>query len=235
MSKGRYVPHALIAPLFKPIALPDIGPTPTMDVAESNHRIANSLALVAGLLRMQAGAVGRNNPALRQEEYSALLLEAAGRVEAVGRLHGRLAHGPATFEFDEIVREVAEATVESLARPSQVKLALRLEANRCGAAQHAFPISLVVGELVTNSLKYAHPAGVAGEIEVGCWQGAEGDLLIEVSDDGVGLPEGLDPMTCDGFGLRLVRALAEQLGAKLTFEDCGIGLTVRLRLPPDAR
>jgi two-component sensor histidine kinase len=202
-----------------------------LETAESNHRIANSLAMVAGLLRLQASAAGRSERELRSDEFSALLLEAAGRIEIVGRLHGRLAQGPADFELAEIVQEVAEATVESLARPDQVKLSMRFDENRCDPMRQALPIGLVVGELITNSLKHAHPAGVAGEIEVSCRQGLAGELTIEVTDDGVGLPEGLDPATSEGFGLRLVRALAGQLGGQLSFEDSGVGLMVRLALP----
>lgn len=225
------MPQALVAPLFQPTTRP-IGSSADVSIAESNHRIANSLAMVAGLLRLQASAAGGGDREFRPEEVSALLREAASRVEVVGRLHGRLAQGPADFELAEIVRDVAEATVASLAPPGQTGLSLRLGATRSTPAHLAFPISLAIGELVTNSLKHAHPAGVAGEIEISCRQSRAGDLTIEVSDDGVGLPEGLDPMSSGGFGLRLVRALAEQLHAELKFEDSGIGLTVRLRLRP---
>lgn len=224
------MPHTLVAPLFKPTSQPANGSGADLEIAASNHRIANSLAMVAGLLRLQASAAGRSERELRPDEFSALLLEAAGRVEIVGRLHGRLARGAADFELAEIVQEVAESTVESLARPDQVKLSLRLDAN-CDPLRQAFPIGLVVGELITNSLKHAHPAGVAGEIEVSCREGLAGELTIEVSDDGVGLPEGLDPTTSEGLGLRLVRALAGQLGGQLSFEDSGVGLMVRLDVP----
>ena len=145
-----------------------------------------------------------------------------------------MAHGPTDFELAEIVREVAEATVASLAAPGKAELSFRLPATRLAPAHLAFPISLAIGELVTNSLKHAHPTGVAGEIEVSCRQGRDGDLTIEVSDDGVGLPEGFDPMASDGFGFRLVRALADQLHAQLSFDEPGIGLTVQLRIRPDA-
>jgi len=225
------VPQALFAQLLEPVSPRISGSRDAIDVAESNHRIANSLALVAGMLRMQAAAVRREDRALRHDELAALLLEAAGHVDTIGRLHGRLSRGDTTFELDEIVREVAEATVESLAPPGQVQLVLQLEGNCGSPAQQTFPISLVVGELITNSLKHAHPAGVPGEIAVSCRQGPAGELMIEVTDDGVGLPEGIDPLTSDGFGFRLVRGLAKQLGAQLSFEDRGIGLMVRLRLP----
>jgi two-component sensor histidine kinase len=59
-------------------------------------------------------------------------------------------------------------------------------------------------------------------------------LAIEIADDGVGLPEGFDPTVSSGKGLRLMRALAEQLGGRLDFEQGPIGLSVRLEVPPSA-
>lgn len=225
------MPHSLIAPLLQPDPRPRLRPADGMEIAESNHRIANSLALVAGLLRMQATAVARDGRTLGPGACTTLLLEAAGRVDTVGRLHGRLARDAGDIELAEVVREVAEATVGSLATPRQARLSLRLEPGRLACSQQALPVSLAVAELLTNSLKHAHPAGVRVEIEVSCRRESNGDLTIEVADDGVGLPEGFDPMVSNSLGLRLIRALAEQLNAGLAFEDSGIGLAVRLRLP----
>ena len=59
-------------------------------------------------------------------------------------------------------------------------------------------------------------------------------MAIEIADDGVGLPEGFDPTVSSGKGLRLMRALAEQLGGRLDFEQGLIGLSVRLEVPPPA-
>jgi two-component sensor histidine kinase len=58
--------------------------------------------------------------------------------------------------------------------------------------------------------------------------------VIEIDDDGVGLPEGFDPTMGSRTGLRLMRALAEQLGGRLDFEQGLIGLSVRLEVPPPA-
>lgn len=201
--------------------------------AESNHRIANSLMVVGDLLRRQALALARTQGTLTRDAVSGLLLEAAGRVEIVGRLHGRLSRDAVgANRLDDIVRDVAEATFASLAGEGETGLTLRLAAGGAAPAHKTLPIGLVVGELVTNSLKYAHPTGLAGSIEVSCGQDASGALVVEVSDDGVGLPEGYDPATTDGFGLQLVRALAQQMDATLAVVDTGVGLTVRLRMPP---
>ena len=58
--------------------------------------------------------------------------------------------------------------------------------------------------------------------------------MIEIADDGVGLPEGFDPTMGSRTGLRLMRALAEQLGGRLDFEQGLIGLSVRLAVPTSA-
>jgi two-component sensor histidine kinase len=168
------------------------------------------------------------------EDAADVLREAANRVEVVGRLHRRMADhgGDAAFDVGELLRDIAEDTVASLASPGHTQLTLALSGGCTAPAQMALPIGLMVGELVTNSIKYSHPTGIPGEIGVSCAGGSAGSgLRVEVSDDGVGLPDGLDPKTASTLGLRLVRALARQMNAALVYDQSGVGLCVRLSLP----
>jgi PAS domain S-box-containing protein len=98
----------------------------------------------------------------------------------------------------------------------------------------ASSLALIVSESVNNAIKHAHPSGVPGEIGVDCRRDAANALLVEVTDDGVGLPEGFDPTSDGGFGFRVMRAQSEQLGATLTFESNSLGLRIQLRVPPEA-
>jgi two-component sensor histidine kinase len=82
-----------------------------------------------------------------------------------------------------------------------------------------------------NAVKYAHPSGVGTQIHIDCSRAADGSTVIEIGDDGVGLPEGFDPQTDGGMGLRLIRALARGLGAKLKIESDSLGLSFFLTLP----
>jgi len=224
------MPLSLVAPLFDAKPASGEASWAEIEAAETHHRVANSLTLVAGLLRMQASALAKGGPKLSSNACAEILLEAAARIETVGRLHGGLAH-TGGLRLAAVVRDAAEATVASLARPGQMRLRLKIDEDCAAPSQLTLPIVLAVGELVTNSIKYAHPAGVEGDIEVRCGRDAAGALEIAVSDDGVGLPEGFDPMVSSGLGLRLVRVLAQQMGAGLTFTNTELGLTVRLRLP----
>ncbi|HEX4197008.1 MAG TPA: sensor histidine kinase [Caulobacteraceae bacterium] len=203
-------------------------------VGESNHRIANNLTLIAGLLRLQAADVAKSGRTLSAEEACLLLEEVGGRIETVGRLHRLLAHvGHAeTIDLHEFLHDIAEASIGSMALAGDMTLAQTLPDACAIPAHQALPLGFVVGELITNAVKYAHPTGVKGRVEVLCDPRPEGGILIQIVDDGVGLPEGFDPGQDGGLGMRMVRLLADQLGASLSFASSDVGLTVRLLIPP---
>ncbi len=203
-------------------------------VAEANHRIANNLTLVAGLVRMHARSAAAGQQTLAREHVSLLLEEVGARIDTVGRLHRLLANSGfgAAIALPEYLREISEAVVQSLTFAGKARLSeTSINTPECAVApERALPLGLIVGEVVTNAVKYAHPAGIEGNIAVGCKR-TNGRIIIEIADDGIGLPEGFDPSRDGGLGLRLVRSLAAQLGASLAFTDTGTGLTVQIQMP----
>jgi two-component sensor histidine kinase len=212
-------------------------PSAAVLIAESNHRIANNLTLIAGLLRLQAGEVTKQGRTLEAREVCLLLEEVGGRIETVGRLHRLLAdvdHSD-TLDLRQFLHAIAEAAVGSMAIAGDVVLAPGLGEACSIPAHQALPVGFIVGEVVTNAVKYAHPSGVKGRIEFGCHPRPEGAVLIQIADDGVGFPEGFDPRTDGGLGMRMVRLLSDQLGASLSFDSSDIGLVMRLLIPPPAR
>ena len=112
----------------------------------------------------------------------------------------------------------------------------RFQFHPTGAETHVVPwdmaalVALIVGEAMTNAITHAHPTGVEGKIAVECKQDAKGAIVISVTDDGVGLPVDFDPAQDGSAGFRVMRALSERLGAKLTFKSTSLGLQVRLRV-----
>ena len=116
-------------------------------------------------------------------------------------------------------------SVRAVVEPSSPRVASR-STTRLPAC--AVPLAVIVGELVTNSIKYAHPSGVAGQIRMSCHRGLDGSITIDIADDGVGFPQGFDPKSDGGLGLRVVHLLSAQLGASVTFESADLGLRVRL-------
>src|SRR5215469_14752330 len=199
---------------------------------DANHRIANTLALIVGLIRFQTGRLPQE-PLLPAEEVRGLLQDLSLRVDAIGRLHRLLTRGNeyVTVDLLTYLHEIADAAICSLP-PKQTETLLDLEPDCPIAAPRATAVGLVIGEALTNALKYSHPTGVPGKIGIASRRNPGRGLIIEVADDGVGLPEGFDPYTTKSTGMALMRDLAQQLSARLEFEQRPIGLCVRLELPP---
>jgi two-component sensor histidine kinase len=73
------------------------------------------------------------------------------------------------------------------------------------------PCGLIVNELVSNALKHAFSDGRTGVIDIKFTHESPDHLILTVRDNGVGLPEGLDPEQNDSLGLILVNSLATSL------------------------
>jgi two-component sensor histidine kinase len=201
-------------------------------VAEANHRIANSLAAVAAIVSQRVQSIRRDGPHLAPAEVLHLLGEVRARVDAIARLHRALSDAPSDTPIDigGYIQPIAAELVSTLADKGQVVLHFAGELGCRAAPERALPIGQIVVELVTNSIKYAHPTGVEGHINLFCRRDP-GGIVIEVSDDGVGLPEHFDPANSKSYGLRLVRALTAQLGGTVTFANDGLGLRTVVTVP----
>jgi len=200
---------------------------------EADHRIANNLSVLNSLIWMQAKRVAQRGSVYRADEVCALLSEISTRVETIANLHKLLAGNVDGDEVNvgEFVRRTCSA-LGSLSSSSGLSVSVRGGCEQTVHARQALSIGLITAELITNAVKYAHPTGIPVHIEVVCRDSPEGLITIEVADDGVGLPEGFDASAGGGLGFQLMRSLADELDAKLSFDfDC-LGTRARLVLPP---
>jgi two-component sensor histidine kinase len=136
----------------------------------------------------------------------------------------------AAIDVVNYLRGIAEVIISSLSMIGKTLLQADCASRFVLPLDKAIPLGLLVGELVTNSIKYAHPAGIIGVVKIESSRHT-GAIVIEVSDDGVGFPEGLDPLAIDNAGLAMIRALAAHLGASISFNNHGLGLACILRMP----
>jgi two-component sensor histidine kinase len=180
-------------------------------VLEMNHRIKNSLHLVASMLAVQGRSLA--DPAARRQ-----LAEAQARVLTVAQLHQRLyqADQIGSVNFGQYLRELGDQLVASLgAEVPGCELVIDAADAELPVDQ-VVPLGLIANELITNAYKYAYPAGATGRVQVTFRSLAEGGLRLEVADEGVGLPASFEPGTeAGGIGLRLIASLAQQLDAEL--------------------
>src|ERR1700733_4713594 len=172
---------------------------------EMSHRVKNSLASVVSLLHVQAR--GTHSPEIRNA-----LEDAGSRVAAIAQVHNQLWRGSRIGFIDladfmnQLCRQLGNNTGGQILNCHADPMLV--------SADHAIPLGLLINELVTNAVKYAYPGG-AGVVDVSAHE-IEGCLHVEISDHGVGLPQGLDinkPRTSLGF--KVIMGLVRQLHGQI--------------------
>jgi two-component sensor histidine kinase len=191
---------------------------------EVNHRVKNSLQVVASMLHLQANAVG--------SELGESLNDAASRISAVGRAYDRLAFAADYEKIDLIayLKEVLE-DLERAVSPNVIHFEAPQEISI--SADRAILMGLIINELVSNAGKYAYPDR-PGPIWVTVAQIERRAVALSIRDEGVGLPTGFDLAKSKRLGARLVSALSEQLGAELTKPASAAGSSFALLVPLEA-
>jgi two-component sensor histidine kinase len=191
-----------------------------MLLREVNHRVGNSLQIIASLLHLQASSS-------TQEDVKAALTNAMGRVAAVAQVHRRLytSHDLKSV----LLNQYLDALLDDLRRSAEGNRMSRLTLKAVQVEidpDRAVAIGIIVNELVMNAVKYAYP-DQAGPIHVEV--GADGDeLTLSIADNGVGQGAKSDPRST-GMGQRIVSAMAAKLEASVGRDPNHDGTKIVLR------
>lgn len=189
---------------------------------ETHHRIKNNLAATIALLELQAERVGQGS------EAALAIGTAAGRLRGMAVLYERLfkleRYGPMPLReyLGPLAREAHQA------QPASERVALRVDlGERPIALELLPPLGIIANEIITNALKYGFPDEAGGELAVSSLD--SGDFVqLTIENDGLPLPE--DFARRGGFGLTLIRTLAEQMEAAIDFErGPPVRVTLRFR------
>jgi len=187
---------------------------------EVNHRVGNSLQIIASLLHLQASSS-------TQDDVKAALTNAMGRVAAVAQVHRRLytSHDLKSV----LLNQYLDALLEDLRRSAEgnrmSRLTLKAEPIEIDP-DRAVAIGIIVNELVMNAVKYAYPDG-AGPIHVELKSQSD-DIWLSITDDGVGLNVKADPRST-GMGQRIVSAMAAKLEASVERDPSHAGTRMLVR------
>jgi len=187
---------------------------------EVNHRVGNSLQIIASLLHLQANSS-------EDDDVKAALSNAMGRVAAVAQVHRRLY---TSHDLNSVLlNQYLEALLEDLRRSAEgnrmSRLTLTAEPIEIDP-DRAVAIGIIVNELVMNAVKYAYPDR-PGPIHVQL-AGFGDELQLSVADDGVGLNAKADPRST-GMGQRIVSAMASKLNASAERDPAHAGTRIVLR------
>lgn len=187
---------------------------------EIQHRVANSLQIIASVILQSARKV-------QSEETREYLRDAHNRVMSVASLQQHLAQsalGDVALRgyFDQLCESIGASMIRDHRQ-------LRLEViadDSLVAADVSISLGLVVTELVINSLKHAFPGARRGTIVVR-YASQGHDWTLSVADDGVGMPKDAASASA-GLGTSIVAALGRQLGAQVQVANAQPGVIVSL-------
>jgi two-component sensor histidine kinase len=193
---------------------------------EINHRVKNSLTIVATMLRLQAAKIN-------DETLTAQLEEASQRVHAIARAHERLyqSNNIDALDLGVYVDLVCKDLSGNL---NGCDIGIDVEDGIILSTDRAISAALIVSELVTNAAKYAYAGTTGGKIWVRVVRKDEHTAELSVRDEGAGLPADFDPMTSKSLGMTIIAAFTQQLDGKLAImsRDPGTEFTVVLPLDP---
>ncbi len=187
---------------------------------EVNHRVGNSLQIIASLLHLQANSA-------TQDDVKAALTNAMGRVAAVAQVHRRLYTSQDLKSV--LLNQYHDALLDDLRRSAEGNRMSRLtlKADQIEIdPDRAVAIGIVANELVMNAVKYAYPDG-AGPIHVELRSEGD-DIVLSISDDGVGTNGKSDPRST-GMGQRIVSAMATKLETTAERDPNHAGTRIVLR------
>ena len=215
---------------------------------EIHHRVKNNLQVVSSLLKLQSGHLKNAQENIQEttQEQQALnpihrsidaFKDSQNRVRAMALVHEKL------YQSDDLARADFGSYVSSLVQDLLRSYRTSTEPVQIRSAIHevylsldqAIPCGLIINELVSNALKYAFPAGAAGEIDIQLYPDGEDQYILIVQDNGVGfnrsdllqdtLHQNLQHnlqhnlQQASTLGLQIVHSLTQQLGGTVFCES----------------
>ncbi len=181
-----------------------------MLLKEIHHRVKNNLMVISSLLSLQSRYI-------KDKKALAVFKESQNRAKSMALIHEKLYRSTdlKRIDFGEYIRTFSAELYHSIVGdPRQVKLELNVEHVMLDI-NTSIPLGLIVNELITNSMKYAFPPGSKGKIKIDFYP-QDDYFILNVSDDGIGIPEEVDVENTKSLGLQLVNSLTEQINGQLT-------------------
>lgn len=177
-----------------------------MLLEEMQHRVANSLQIIASILLIKARTVQSEETRLQLEDAHQRVLSVAAVQQ---HLHVAVSGKP--IEIGAYLTKLCETLAQSMIGDSR-PISLKVEADAgTTTSRDVVSLGLIVTELVMNALKHAFPGVMPDAAIVVSYRVAGTDWKLTVADNGIGKPDVSASVTKPGLGTSLVKALTRQL------------------------
>jgi len=195
---------------------------------EVHHRVKNNLALVSGLMQLQAYQAD-------EESVYKYLNDNQSRIKSIALIHDQLYqnHDFTYIRLDKQTSRLMKHISDSINDGKEIEVNSDLEEIEVNINQ-AVPYSLIVNEMIANTYKHAFEEKDKGCITVSLFRENDHINLI-FEDDGVGLPRDMDLDDPKSLGMTLIKTLSDQIKGTVSFEATGNGTRVSLQFEKDDR
>lgn len=181
-------------------------------LAEIHHRVKNNLAIVTSMMQLQAMET-------EDIDLQGALRSAQQRIQTIATIQELLydSESLSHLNFGENVRQLLNNLRDIYGSEKQITVDLQIEDIPMNINQ-AIPCALMVNEVVTNAYKHAFNNKKEGEIGVSLYE-QEKKVVVEVTDNGVGIPDNLIQEDSSTIGMTLINLLKQQLGGDVQFSN----------------
>ncbi len=192
---------------------------------EVHHRVKNNIQIISSLLNLQARYI-------KDREALEIIRDSRNRIESMALIHEKLYRSKdlANIDIRSYIKELTSYLFHSYSKSgSQIDLIIKIGSVDLGM-DTAIPLSLMINELVVNSLRHAFPGGHKGEIVIELDKIGDRKLKLIFADNGVGFPPNVTFPHSHSLGLQLIQSLAEQLIGNIELTTNTQGTTFRITL-----
>ncbi|ACU62286.1 tetratricopeptide repeat-containing sensor histidine kinase [Chitinophaga pinensis] len=192
---------------------------------EIHHRVKNNLQIIISLLNTQSQY-------LNNEDALAAIRNSQQRMYSMSLIHQRLyqTENLGKIDMNWYIPEMITYIRDSLDTNAHITFKVDSDHVALDVAE-AVPLGLILNEAVSNALKYAFPHQTKGNIEISFKATQDGNCFLDISDNGVGIPEGKNIAESASLGMSLMQGLSLQLDGTFTLSDNhpGVSITVAFR------
>lgn len=191
---------------------------------EIHHRVKNNLQIISSLMSLQSEYT-------QEPETLKMFQESKNRIRSMALIHEKLYQSKdlAHVDFVEYLKSLVEMLL-SFHREEGDEINVSFNCDQVNLEiDTAISMGLIVNELLSNCFKHAFPDQKNGEVIINLSKDEE-NYLLEVVDNGVGIPEDIDIKNTDSLGLQIVQTLTIQLKGVLEHENDG-GTKFKLSFP----
>lgn len=190
-------------------------------LSEIHHRVKNNLAIISGILQLQA--YDEENTEVLERLYDSIF-----RIQTMASIH-ELLYQTDSFSrlmFSEIIAKLINGIDETLSGDKEIDIQISQDEYELNINQ-AIPCALIINEVVTNIYKHAFKERKEGSMKVQIRE-ENSYLFLNIQDDGIGLPEGLNAKESTSLGMNIIRILSTQLEAEYNFSSSPNGTVFEL-------